>query len=152
VIPTNIAIDMTAIATSVCAALRLSGGRKAGTPFETASTPVSAVQPFENAVSSTKSGSIVLPVASGCSGGATSESVPKKYRYAPTASIRKMLTMKKYVGTENIRPDSRTPRRLPSISMATNASASHTGLRCHSGSAEVSAATPAAMLTDTVST
>ena len=40
------------MATSVAAAFRLSGGRNAGTPFETASTPVIAVQPFENAVSS----------------------------------------------------------------------------------------------------
>ena len=45
-------IDSTPIATSVEAALRLSGGRNAGTPFDTASTPVIAVQPFENAVSS----------------------------------------------------------------------------------------------------
>ena len=40
------------MATSVAAALRLSGGRNAGTPFDTASTPVMAVQPFENAVRS----------------------------------------------------------------------------------------------------
>ena len=39
--------------TSVAAAFLLSGGRNAGTPFETASTPVIAVQPFENAVRST---------------------------------------------------------------------------------------------------
>ena len=51
----NIVIDSTAMATSVCAAFLLSGGRNAGTPFETASTPVIAVQPFENAVSSTNS-------------------------------------------------------------------------------------------------
>ena len=63
--PRNMAIAITAIATSVCAALRLSGGRNAGTPFDTASTPVSAVQPFENAVSSTNSGSAVVPGGSG---------------------------------------------------------------------------------------
>ena len=75
-IPTNIAIDITAIATSVCPALRLSGGRKAGTPFDTASTPVRAVQPFENAVSSTNSGSIVVPGGSACSVIGTGCSVP----------------------------------------------------------------------------
>ena len=48
-------------ATRVDAAFLLSGGRKAGTPFDTASTPVSAVQPFENAVSSTNTGRNVVP-------------------------------------------------------------------------------------------
>ena len=37
--------------TIVAAAFRASGGLKAGTPFETASTPVMAVHPFENALS-----------------------------------------------------------------------------------------------------
>ena len=50
----NIVIASTAIVTSVDAAFRLSGGRNAGTPFETASTPVIAVQPLENAVSSSE--------------------------------------------------------------------------------------------------
>ena len=49
--PMNIVIDITAMVTSVAAAFRLSGGRNAGTPFDTASTPVIAVQPFEKAVS-----------------------------------------------------------------------------------------------------
>jgi len=40
-----------AIATSVADAFFASGGRNAGTPFDTASTPVIAVQPFANAVS-----------------------------------------------------------------------------------------------------
>ena len=53
--PTNIVIASTAIVTSVCAAFFASGGRNAGTPFDTASTPVIAVQPFENAVSSRNS-------------------------------------------------------------------------------------------------
>ena len=33
-----------------------------------------------------------------------------------------MLTMKKYVGTAKIRPDSRIPRRLPTMISATNPS------------------------------
>ena len=53
--PTNIVIDSTAIIIIVAAAFWLSGGRNAGTPFETASTPVIAVQPFENAVRSANS-------------------------------------------------------------------------------------------------
>ena len=60
--PRNIVIASTAIATSVAAAFFASGGRNAGTPFETASTPVIAVQPLANAVSSRK-------VVSGCGAG-----------------------------------------------------------------------------------
>ncbi len=50
--PRNIAIASTAIVTSVAAAFLASGGRNAGTPSDTASTPVIAVQPLANAVSS----------------------------------------------------------------------------------------------------
>ena len=46
----NIVDASAAMTTSVDAAFLLSGFRKAGTPFETASTPVIAVQPFANAV------------------------------------------------------------------------------------------------------
>src|SRR6185295_15935817 len=52
VMPTIITIAITAIATSVADAFFASGGRKAGTPFDTASTPVIAVHPLANAVSS----------------------------------------------------------------------------------------------------
>ena len=47
----NIVIDSTAIISIVAAAFLASGALNAGTPFETASTPVIAVQPFEKAVS-----------------------------------------------------------------------------------------------------
>src|ERR1041384_5600906 len=100
--PMNIVIDRHTIATSVAAALLLSGGRNAGTPLETASTPVSAVHPFENAVSSTKSGSSVVPGGRGAAGGGTGCSVPLTYRNAPNAIIARMLTMKKYVGPAKI--------------------------------------------------
>ena len=52
--PTNMKTPSEAIVTSVAAAFFASGGRKAGTPFETASTPVIAVQPLAKAVSSRK--------------------------------------------------------------------------------------------------
>src|SRR6185503_11585784 len=52
VIPTNITIASDAIAINVADAFFASGGRNAGTPFDTASTPVIAVQPLANAVSS----------------------------------------------------------------------------------------------------
>ena len=54
---------MIRMATRVAAAFRLSGGLKAGTPFETASTPVIAVQPFENAVSNANVVSAPVPPA-----------------------------------------------------------------------------------------
>ena len=51
----NIVIDSTAIISIVAAAFFASGGLNAGTPFDTASTPVIAVQPFEKAVSNRNS-------------------------------------------------------------------------------------------------
>jgi hypothetical protein len=47
--PRSMAIRMPLIQTIVAAALRLFGSLKAVMPFEIASTPVSAVQPLENA-------------------------------------------------------------------------------------------------------
>ena len=44
------------------------------------------------------------------------------------------------------------PRRMRDVTPATNASETSTVFRCHAGMAEVIAATPAAMLTETVST
>ena len=49
VMPTNIDTAITPIATSVSCAFLAFGGLKAGTPLAMASTPVSAVQPEENA-------------------------------------------------------------------------------------------------------
>ncbi len=48
-IVSSIVIATVASSSSVVAALRLFGFRKAGTPFEIASTPVSAAQPEEKA-------------------------------------------------------------------------------------------------------
>ena len=67
--PTNIVIDSAAIISIVAAAFFASGGLNAGTPFDTASTPVIAVQPFENAVNSRNSVN-VWPVE--CMGAITS--------------------------------------------------------------------------------
>ena len=53
--PRNIVMDSTTIVSIVAAAFFDSGGLNAGTPFDTASTPVIAVQPFEKAVRSRKS-------------------------------------------------------------------------------------------------
>ena len=97
---------------SVVLAFLHSGGRKAGTPFEMASTPVTAAPPDANAWSTTKSVTTPVPrlasagMGSGCS-------PPVSDRNSPNPSNANIITMKKYVGTANIRPDSRTPRRLP---------------------------------------
>ncbi len=48
-IPRNIVMAITPMTASVSAAFFACGRRKAGTPFEIASTPVSAVEPEENA-------------------------------------------------------------------------------------------------------
>src|SRR5947208_525578 len=55
--PTNIVIESAAINSMVVAAFLASGGLKAGTPLDTASTPVMAVHPVENAVSTRNSAS-----------------------------------------------------------------------------------------------
>ena len=49
VIPANMVVASSPMTTSVVAALRLLGSSNAGTPLDTASTPVSAVHPDANA-------------------------------------------------------------------------------------------------------
>ena len=84
----------TAITTSVAAAFLLSGFRKAGTPFDTASTPVIAVHPFANAVriANRPSDPTGSAFAAAWSSGTI---VPVAQRHAPTASSTRMPPMKK---------------------------------------------------------
>src|SRR3954464_4729387 len=94
VIPTNITIASDAIAISVADAFFASGGWNAGTPLDTASTPVIAVQPLANAVSSRK-------VVTGCCppfGGSavvTGTMPPVRYRYSPALNSSATLNTKK---------------------------------------------------------
>ncbi len=62
-----------------------------------------------------------------------------------------MAQTKKYVGTAKMRPDSRMPRRLPTIRMARKNRHISTRKTSSRGNADVIASTPAEMLTDTVS-
>lgn len=62
------------------------------------------------------------------------------------------MAMKKYVGTANIRPDSRTPRRFPHAMNQMQSTDSHTRYGYRLPAAEVMAATPAATETATVRT
>src|SRR5690349_17700265 len=96
--PRNIVIATTAITSIVLAAFLDSGGRNAGTPFETASTPVMAVQPFEKAVSRRKRLS-VAPVDATGSATVTGCTLPVATCHAPTPIMSNVVTMKKYVGT-----------------------------------------------------
>src|SRR5207247_6545246 len=98
VMPRNIETPSAAIVTSVAAAFFDSGGRNAGTPSDTASTPVIAVQPLANAVSSRNVVSGTVP-AFGGSGASTGTSVAVTYRYQPTAIRTNMTNTKKQVGT-----------------------------------------------------
>src|SRR3954453_22733478 len=94
VMPVNIAIASSAIVTSVAAAFFASGGRNAGTPSDTASTPVIAVQPFANAVSSRN---VVTGRVPAWAGRATStgDACPVKYRNRPSTIKTNTLTTKK---------------------------------------------------------
>src|SRR6266487_794055 len=104
--PRNIVIDSTAIISIVAAAFFGSGGLKAGTPFDTASTPVIAVQPLENAVKRRNSDRL-LPVAVGTGTlDASGWMPPANVRQTPTAISRSIAVMKKYVGMAKMRPDS----------------------------------------------
>ena len=60
--------------------------------------------------------------------------------------------MKPYVGNANSSPDSRTPRRFPSVSTKMQARDRATSCETSDGNAEVIAKTPAATETATVST
>src|ERR1700759_707787 len=99
--PRNIVIDSTAIISIVAAASFDSGGLNAGTPFDTASTPVIAVQPFENAVSNKNSvnGCAVTCVGAIATTGCTE---PVSAWIAPTTISASVVKMKKYVGTAKI--------------------------------------------------
>ena len=87
-------IDSAAIISIVAAAFFDSGGLKAGTPFETASTPVIAVQPLENAVKSRKSESESRIPTSG-SAIATGSTLPVTTRQMPTPISSRVVAMKK---------------------------------------------------------
>ena len=72
------------------AALRDSGGRKAGMPLEIASVPVIAVQPEANAL---KIRNHVSGSTAATAGGAAGGSEPVSRRQAPTIRSRPKLAM-----------------------------------------------------------
>ena len=99
---TIMVMEMSPSSRSVVAALRLLGLRNAGTPLETASTPVSAAQPEEKARASRKTRPMVVSGSSHPGAGtisrvalSTSGSVPASIRKKPQAHMPRMPTMKK---------------------------------------------------------
>ena len=145
---------MTAIVTmiiSVRAAFCACGCLKAVTPFEIDSVPVNATEPDAKALSTTKTVSTPAPAASGC-GTVACGHVPKAHFPTPTASVAYMTSRKPYVGNANRKPDSRTPRRFPSVKITMQPRESATRCDSSPGTAEVRAKTPAATETATVST
>jgi hypothetical protein len=73
------------------------------------------VHPFAKAVRRSNFVSGLVPAYAG-SDEPTGITLPVVERYRPTATSVKMLTTKKYVGTAKICPDSRMPRRFPTVS------------------------------------
>src|SRR5690242_15496425 len=111
--PRNIAIASAPRMASVFAAFFPCGWRKALTPFAIASTPVSAVEPEENARSRTKTPIDPAPTGSACGTDALCTR-PLTTWTSPTPTRRRIDVTNAYVGSANRSPDSRTPRRLAS--------------------------------------
>src|SRR5712691_5864728 len=108
---------MTPIHTSVVWAFFHSGLRKAGTPFEIASTPVTAAPPEANALRTTNTVTAATPGERppAWTWGPTGNGWrwPDITWYRPAAQVSARLVMNTYVGTAKSRPDSRTPSRFP---------------------------------------
>ena len=139
------------IATSVSAAFRPLGRRNAPTPFEIASTPVSAADPDAKACRMTSTPTTAVPAASGFGTSACGHA-PSRHWPTPVPIMTNMTATNPYVGIAKSTPDSRTPRRLTTVSSTTNASDSPTLCGSSEGAADVSASTPAVTDTATVRT
>jgi hypothetical protein len=144
---------MPMIAASVRRAWRTAGSRNAVTPLLTASTPVMAVQPLAKARNKIHQPAVV--VAAITAGGATAGTgwpCASHVLTSPMPSTVKRQSTKRYVGTMNATPDSRTPRRL-TIEMNDRMTRQRSGVcGCSDGTADTSAPTPAEMPTATTST
>ena len=136
---------------SVVAAFFPWGFRKALTPLAIASTPVSAVEPDENARRRTKRVTPPVPAAIGF-GTTACGGCPRIVFTRPTPTRANITVTKPYVGSANARPDSRTPRRLTRTITPRHASESTTLWLLSDGASEVTAKMPAAIDTATVST
>src|SRR6266508_3959481 len=115
-IPRNIEIATAPMIPRVAAAFRACGRRKAGTPFEMASTPVSAVDPDENAWRMTKRLAPAAAPARMWSAGTTAWGQPPVAHLTRAVITKaKIERMNPYVGAAKTVPDSRTPRRFAKV-------------------------------------
>ncbi len=145
---------------SVVAALRDLGLRKAGTPpLLMASTPVSAAQPDENARAMRKANAIAVrsecsAVSSNAADSACRSSPPStKMRIRPPQrSMTSTPNMKAYVGMANAVPASRKPRRFTAVRRAMAVTANSTLCCATNGTAEPMFAAADEIDTATVST
>ena len=151
--PRNMVMAMVPMMARVSAAFLACGRRKAGTPFEMASTPVSAVEPEEKARRMTNSPMGPATLASSAAGAiGSADGQPPRHRKSPTPIIVTIDAMKAYVGNANSVPDSRTPRRLARVISRTNPIESSMRNGRSSVTADVKANTPATTETETVRT
>ena len=112
--PTKIVIATTPSTPSVFAAFFDCGWRNALTPFAIDSTPVSALAPDANAFSTRKSVTAATPGGIAC--GATARGhVLTAHFVTPAPTATSIATMKPYVGSAKVKPDSRMPRRLTTV-------------------------------------
>ena len=148
----NIAMAIVPMIASVSAALRACGWRNAGTPFEIASTPVSAVAPDENARSSANSPTAPAAVAASWSGSTSIGTAghPPTQRATPSAINAAIERMNPYVGIAKSVPDSRAPRRFATVTSPTNTIDRSTRCSFAHGIADPIANTPATIETTTV--
>ena len=145
--------ESTPIIPRVAAAFRACGRRNAGTPFEMASTPVSAVDPDENAWRITKRLAPAAAPARMWSAGTTAWGQPPAAHLTRAVITKaKIERMNPYVGTAKTVPDSRTPRRFAKVIRTTNPIERNTLCWWRLGTAEVMAKTPATTDTETVRT
>src|ERR1700694_5408800 len=137
------------MATSVFAAFLPEGFLKALTPFEIASTPVSAAAPEAKACRRTNTPTTPRPAATGC--GATARGHwPTAHFPTPVATIAYIAATNAYVGTAKRMPDSRTPRRLATGGIERRGREGAPSGPRSAGAADVRARPPAATETATV--
>ena len=135
---------------SVAAAFLACGRRNACTPSATASTPVSADAPEENARSTRNS----VTAATGSTGRSAVAAVrhSERHCHSPVTIVMPTMTTKPYVGSAKSAPASFTPRRFAAVTSATSPDAISTLWSASDGAAEVIAIVPAVIETATVRT
>lgn len=152
--PANRQIAIDPISTRVFWALRIFGVRNAGTPLETASTPVRAEHPLENARRISRITAAWLRL-SACTANSALEATgasPRTVRTRPVTIMTPTEPMNTYVGIAKTVDASRTPRRFTMMSTITNPTASSTRQGFRPGRAEMMLSTPDATDTATVRT